>query len=136
MMVAKKILLILALLFVAAWSAAAAEKALPKLDQNNDGKVVEEEYLDAVARAFDGYDKNSDGVLTRNELPAMKKADADRLFQEVDADRDGGLLKKEFARAAKKRFSTLDKNKNGFIDPSEWASSRSELYSPFTLFTF
>ena len=89
-----------------------------------------------MSKTFDKLDKNRDGSITRDELGHMDKKDQETFIKENDADGDGIIIKKEFEQAAAKRFQQLDKNRNGFISKDEWAGGRSEMYSPFALFTF
>ena len=132
----KKILMALVMMFFAVSVVFAAEDILPKLDKNRDGKVSKKEYTSAVSKTFDKLDKSRDGSITRDELGHMDKKDQETFIKENDADGDGIIIKKEFEQAAAKRFRQLDKNRNGFIGKDEWAGGRSEMYSPFALFTF
>ena len=132
----KKVLAMLIIMFFTFCLVWAVEDVLPKLDKNKDGKVSKKEYVDAMAEAFDRYDRNGDGILTREEIRLIDKIDTEKFIREADADRDGKILKKEFEQAAENRFSSMDKNRNGYIDRKEWQSGRSELYSPFTQFSF
>lgn len=132
----KKTLTILVIMVFSVSLVWAAEDVLPKLDKGKDGKVSRKEYIDGMARTFDQYDRNGDGILTREEIRLIDKIDAEKFIQEADADRDGKILKREFEQAAKKRFTSMDKNRSGYIENKEWQPGRSEPYSPFTLFTF
>jgi Ca2+-binding EF-hand superfamily protein len=132
----KKILAVIVMILFAVSLVFAAEEILPKLDKNKDGKVSKKEYMNAVNGHFSKLDKNHDGVLTKEEIKSNEKIDAEKTIREADADKDGRILKSEYEQAAKKRFSSIDKNKNGYIDRNEWGTDRSELYSPFMLFTF
>ena len=132
----KKVMAILTMIVFVAGPALAADKAFQKADKNKDGKITSQEYLNATSKAFDELDKNRDGVLTKEEIQANDKIDADKLIRETDANRDGKILKKEYQKAAKQRFHSMDKNKIGHIDYNEWPSDRSDLYSPFNLFSF
>lgn len=132
----KKILMALVMMFFTVSVAFAAEEILPKLDKNKDGKISKQEYLDAISGSFDKLDKNRDGSINRDELGHMDKKALEAFTKETDTDGDGIINKKEFEQAAAKRFKQFDKNRNGFINKDEWGAGRSELYSPFTLFTF
>jgi lipopolysaccharide export LptBFGC system permease protein LptF len=132
----KKILAVIVMILFAVSLVFAAEAVLPKADKNKDGKISHQEYLDASGAAFDFLDKNRDGVVTKEEMQPNKKTDADRWIREADANQDGKIHKSEHQQAARKRFFSLDKDKSGHIDRNEWASDRSDLYSPFNLFTF
>ena len=132
----KKLLMALVVILCAVSTVFAAEDLSTKLDKNKDGKVSKKEYSSAVSKTFDKLDKNRDGSITRDELGHMDKKDQETFIKENDADGDGIIIKKEFEQAAEKRFRQLDKNRNGFISKDEWAGGRSEMYSPFALFTF
>ena len=126
----------LIVMFFATSTVFAAEDLSTKLDKNKDGKVSKKEHTSAVSKTFDRLDKNRDGAITRDELGHMDKKDQETFIKENDADGDGVIIRKEFEQAAAKRFQQLDKNRNGFISKDEWAGGRSEMYSPFALFTF
>ncbi len=130
------ILTALVILLFAASTSLAADPKLPRADKNRDGKISLQEYLDASGAAFDFLDKNRDGVVTKEEMQSNEKIDADRWIREADANHDGKIHKSEHLQAARKRFLSLDKDKSGYIDRNEWNSGRSDLYSPFNLFTF
>ncbi|MDD4357692.1 MAG: hypothetical protein PHN98_10605 [Smithellaceae bacterium] len=132
----KKILIALVVMLCAVSTVFAAEEILPKLDKNKDGKISKQEYLGAMSGSFDKLDKNRDGSITRDELGHMDKKEHEAFTKETDADGDGIIIKKEYEQAAAKRFHQLDKNRDGFISRDEWAAGRSEMYSPFALFTF
>lgn len=68
--------LIVAALFVSMLSAAAlaqvtaSSEYLARMDGDRDGHVCLVEYQDWLSYAFDAMDRNHDGVLTPDELPA------------------------------------------------------------------
>ena len=132
----KKILMVLIVMLFAVSTVFAADDLSTKLDKNKDGKVSKKEYTSAVSKTFDKLDKNRDGSANRDELGHMDKKDLEAFTKETDTDGDGIISKREFEQAAAKRFQQLDKNRNGYINKDEWGAGRSEMYSPFTRFTF
>ncbi|MFT4179785.1 MAG: hypothetical protein QM612_10055 [Thermomonas sp.] len=79
---------------------------LAKMDTDGDGKVSLFEYLEWMSYAFDGMDRNRDGVLTADEQPGGKgqpitrdthRARLAERFRKQDANRDGFLDAKELA---------------------------------------
>ncbi|MEM8883136.1 MAG: hypothetical protein AAGD14_03615 [Planctomycetota bacterium] len=80
---------------------AGANKALLKLDQDGDGKLGPTECRPPSAeRKPDGaksMDKNGDGKVTKDELPAALQP----RFDELDVDKDGALSEEEMKAARK-----------------------------------
>lgn len=79
---------------------------LTRMDTDRDGKVSVAEYQDWLSYAFDGMDRNHDGVLSSDEQPGGRgqtiTRDAHRLrlaerFRRQDLDRSGFLDAKELA---------------------------------------
>lgn len=79
---------------------------LAKFDTDGDGRVCLREYQDWLSYAFDGMDRNRDGVLGVHELPGGKgepitreqhRARLAARFARQDADRDGFLDAAELA---------------------------------------
>lgn len=84
---------------------AKASEALKKLDTNNDGKIDESELrprpqtpAEFTARML-ANDKNSDGKLSKDELPEAFA----RQFDRWDEDKDGFVTKDELTKAAERR---------------------------------
>jgi hypothetical protein len=79
---------------------------LSKMDADGDGRVSLAEYQDWMSYAFDGMDRDRDGVLTPAEQPGgrgqlLSRVEhrariADR-FRKQDANRDGFLGARELA---------------------------------------
>ena len=79
---------------------------LSKMDANGDGRVSLVEYQDWLSYAFDGMDRDRDGVLATNEQPGGTGAPITReqhrarlaeRFRKQDANRDGYLNARELA---------------------------------------
>lgn len=79
---------------------------LSRMDADADGRVSLAEYQDWMSYAFDGMDKNADGVLSPVEQPGGKGAVLTRAehrsrlaerFHKQDANADGYLSAKELA---------------------------------------
>lgn len=115
---------------------------LQRMDKNKDGKIAKSEAEGRIADGFDAIDTNKDGFLDKTELQAMIRRMApsgaggrpmfpgnfagrpDPLdFDAQDKDADGRLTKAELrgTRFADS-FDQIDTNKDGKIDPKEWAA--------------
>ena len=100
-------LLLLAFLPAAALAQVTATgEYLARMDTDRDGRVSLVEYQAWMSYAFDGMDRNRDGVLSVDELPGgrgkpiTREAHLAQLaarFKRQDADGDGFLGEKELA---------------------------------------
>ena len=79
---------------------------LARMDTDRDGRVSLAEYQVWMSYAFDGMDRNRDGVLSVDELPGGRGKPITRVahlaqladrFKRQDADGDGFLSAKELA---------------------------------------
>ena len=79
---------------------------LSKMDADRDGRVSLVEYQDWLSYAFDGMDRDGDGVLSTAEQPggrgkplsrAEHRARLAERFRKQDGNRDGFLSEKELA---------------------------------------
>ena len=79
---------------------------LARMDSDRDGRVSLAEYQAWMSYAFDGMDRNRDGVLTADELPGGRgkpvtreqhRARLAERFRKQDANHDGWLDAKELA---------------------------------------
>ena len=133
----KKILAVVLMILCAAFLAIAAEDFFTKLDKNKDGRVSKQEYLEQAAGSFDKLDKNRDGVLQTEELGQIDKNKRAQLIKASDTNNDGVITKEELEQDARKRFSTMDRNADGYIDKKEERAAFSDRNKAgFVLFTF
>lgn len=84
---------------------------LSRMDTDRDGKVSVVEYQDWLSYAFDGMDRNGDGVLSPEEQPGGRGAAMTRPITR-DTHR---------ARLAE-RFRRQDLDRSGFLDARELAA--------------
>jgi hypothetical protein len=80
---------------------------LARMDADNDGRVALVEYQDWMSYAFDGMDRDRDGVLSASELPGGK---------------GGPLSRGEHRTRLAIRFNKQDANRDGFLDARELAA--------------
>lgn len=127
----------------------AAPKSLLKLDVNGDGSITADELQappespiaspDDLSQQLMAFDKNHDGVLTRDELPDRLQP----LFTRADANKDGKVTPEELRALAAKQtlptgsmkqgaprdplFMALDTDHDGTISAAEIAASSTSL---------
>jgi collagen type III alpha len=120
---------------------------LQRMDTNKDGKISRSEARNRIADNFDRIDTNKDGYLDRAELLAMVRSlppgafggpppgmgpgggpfagpRPDPLdFDALDKNADGRLTREELKSTRfADVFDQIDTNKDGKIDPKEWAA--------------
>ena len=75
--------------------------------------------LDREAKRFKRYDKDKDGVISRDEyLAARRKA-----FAKLDTDHDGKLSFDEYSVKAIAKFDAADVKHDGKLTPAEFATT-------------
>jgi Ca2+-binding EF-hand superfamily protein len=119
----------------AATAPAPANDAQPtpraKLDSNGDGSVDRTEAAQhpRLAGKFDELDKNKDGKLTKDEMPARHGHGHDKrghgpreAMSRLDTDKDGRISRAEATAAEGRmasRFEQMDANKDGYVDRAD-----------------
>lgn len=77
------------------------------MDTDRDSRVSPAEYQDWLSYAFDGMDRNRDGVLTPDEQPG---------------GRGKTVTRDEHRLRIAERFRRQDRDRNGFLDAQELSS--------------
>lgn len=98
---------------------AQAEQQFARFDRNGDGAITRDEFpLDASL--FQSLDLNRDGAVTRAEIERAvpNRAAAERQVRAYDRNGDGVVTRDEFPGDAT-MFSRLDRNRDGVLSGSE-----------------
>ncbi|WP_162937385.1 EF-hand domain-containing protein [Indioceanicola profundi] len=96
---------------------------MEKLDTNKDGSIDAAEFEAAAATRFSEIDANGDGSVTKEEATAhaVKAATeraterAGKMFERLDADKDGTVTQAEFTQARGRMFEHMDRNDDGTL---------------------
>lgn len=102
----RRLVVLIALLASGICTAETRQDYLRRFDANGDGRVSLQEYQDYMSRGFHAMDRNGDGVLSADELPAGTRS---RTATTLEAHR----------RALARMFDLLDANNDGFLDADE-----------------
>lgn len=76
----------------------------------------------AAAGIFDRQDANSDGKLTKDEVPEERRETFQKMLDRLDGDKDGGLTKEEFVRG----LAQATQRANGAAQPEPPPQRRPE----------
>ena len=120
---------------------AMVDMILQRMDTNKDGKISRGEAQGRILENFDRIDTNKDGYLDRTELLAMARRMGQfggpgpgggpfagprpdpNDFDALDKNADGRLTREELKGTRfYDIFDKIDTNKDGKIDPKEWAA--------------
>ncbi len=108
-------------------------------DKNGDGVLDKDEFAlygdlrraEGIERFFARYDKNKDGKIAADEMPARENRRAAR-FEAIDTAKKNALSAEDYAKAAgerfearlKERFDAIDANRDGKLSADERAGRR------------
>jgi Ca2+-binding EF-hand superfamily protein len=95
-----------------------AQHILARVDTDKDGKISKAEFDTESTALFKRLDKNSDGKIAADEVPARHWGKGPQ-FGMMDTDKDGKVTKAEFTAAEDQMFQKLDANGDGVITPDE-----------------
>ncbi len=118
-----------------------------KLDTDGNGSLTLEEFskarrikdlsAESIGKLFQRFDKNADGVLTRDEVKTKVKTRYHKFaktIQSLDVDQNREISYEEFlkhprfGKLSKKHqeriFSRMDKNGDGVISLKDWVAKR------------
>lgn len=90
-------------------------------DQNDDGKVTQQELQAAIAAKFAAIDADKDGKVTEEELAAMRTQRKGERFAQLDANNDGAISPDEAPPRMKQHFAKADADGDGKITQAELA---------------
>lgn len=82
-------------------------------------KVPEATARTREQKRFDRYDRNRDGIITREEMMASRVA----AFRKLDKDGNNLLSFEEWAVGTSDRFAGADKDGDGRLTPAEFATT-------------
>lgn len=106
---------------------------LDSADTNHDGVVSRPEFDVALVKRFASLDRNSDGFIDLNDLPARLRSNQtaeDRisnLIDRFDTDGDGRISKTEFVGRMALVFDRADKDHNGVLSADELAAAKAAI---------
>src|SRR6187455_3439065 len=84
-------------------------------DKNNDGALTKDEVPAERWQHLQNADANKDGKVTKDELHAFFKGRGHARFQNADKNNDGALTKDEVPAERWQRLQHADTNKNGKV---------------------
>jgi Ca2+-binding EF-hand superfamily protein len=120
---------------------------LGRFDENHDGKVTKDEFLNGIKRRFAALDLDNDGKITEADLPPMMRgrdilkqpAGGDgsarrgrmghvvQWIRAADANHDGIVTLDEVLARAGTQFARLDRNGDGVVDQADRDIMRKEM---------
>ncbi len=96
--------------------------AFAETDQNHDGAIDHEEFIERMTEVFYRADVDKDGKLTPVEVTATL-VETSNLSSATDSNQDGTLTLHEFMRARMKDYEDVDTNGDGLLEIDEVVSA-------------
>lgn len=98
--------------------------APPALAAQEDAAPLPDTVPEASAKTreekrFSRYDKNKDGIITRDEYLASRR----KAFAKLDTNGDGKLSFDEWAIKSETKFAAADRDRSGTLTPAEFATT-------------
>jgi Ca2+-binding EF-hand superfamily protein len=118
------------------WLRGGPDRRFERLDANRDGAISFQELLDRRADQMQAADRDKDGKVSRREFLARGAGNGvlfarrQKLFERLDADRDGYITPLENGMALKGWFARLDANRDGQLTQQEIEVERSRQALP------
>jgi Ca2+-binding EF-hand superfamily protein len=117
-----------------------AQQMLRRLGADKDSRLSKQAFLDRVKARFAEADLNNDGRITDDDLPPMMRGrgliTTDniktsrlpmlRFLRDVEV-KDGAITLDAVLASATKQFERMDRNKDGVVEPSDFAAMRKEM---------
>ncbi|MFN9719865.1 MAG: hypothetical protein ACK58L_14290 [Planctomycetota bacterium] len=113
---------------------------LMEMDSNKDGKLQKDELPERLQSMFARGDKNTDGVLDKEEMMATVRDRVGgsggsgapgfnfaQMMERADTDKDGKLSGDEIPPFMKGRLEQIDTNKDGALDQAELEASAARM---------
>ncbi|MGE0151385.1 MAG: EF-hand domain-containing protein [Reyranellaceae bacterium] len=128
------------------------DRGFSRIDTDGDGAISKVEFEASRDKMFQKLDANSDGAFTKEEATASAEAwrkkaaeagrtaspereakhkeRAEKMFNDLDLDKDGKISKAEFNAAGEKLFARFDTNGDGKIVKGEGRPQKSGPTAP------
>jgi Ca2+-binding EF-hand superfamily protein len=93
-------------------------------DTNRDNMITRDELIASRAANFSRFDRNSDGMLTNADIPAILRRTAigqqvETMRMEFDANSDGKVAREEFVSGPTPVFDRADANRDNQLTQPE-----------------
>ena len=104
-------------------------RAFKSLDENADGKIELTEIQPRAVKRFQRFDGNGDGEVTAGEITENLQKRAERrkagIMLRMDADSDGNVTRGELDKYIETLFNQADADQDGGLTPEETKAYRS-----------